>query len=202
MLNDLSKGTWTQLINDRSVVWIQAAKSTLTAARLPVYSGCFSSLCLGIECELLVARALHKVWLPGGASVELKLDEDPCRQESSENIGLLDDLWLSGSPTAILNPHGKFRMREGGPRHPETWIWILDLPVIMVTNKLLYGFEFKINHCIDLAVWTLTSYLTSLCLTSFIYKMEIINKQIPYLVRGLQRLNENLFKGLCTVFGK
>ena len=39
-----------------------------------------------------MARALRKAWLPGGAFAELKLDEDPCRQDCSENIGLLDDL--------------------------------------------------------------------------------------------------------------
>lgn len=63
-----------------------------------------------------MARALHRAWLPGVAFAEWKLDEDLGRQGLQKIGGCgLDDLELSGPPTAILNPNGKLRMREEEP---------------------------------------------------------------------------------------
>lgn len=175
---------------------LSGCKSTHVTASLLFSSGCFPILSPGMEGELLT-----QPYSSPGSQDRYLLNWSWIRIVSLQTILVccLGDLWLSEPLPAVLNPMGNSGWRRRSPTF-RYQVWILDLPVIIVTEKLHYESEWRINHCIDTAVCPWVSYLTSLCLTFFTYKREIINS--TSLIRGLQGLSENLFKELRIVVGE
>lgn len=101
-------------------------ESTLSAARLLFSSGCLPILCPGMEGD--TGHVVDMEWKGSsrpssqdGIFAALKLAEDLCSPSLQKILGCcLDNLRRPGPLRAVLNPEGKFRMKEGGgTRHSE-----------------------------------------------------------------------------------